>query len=66
MNDRQADAIEVTRHMAQIGAQLLGERYDSFGDGVDKLIAAEIFTAMFAEFRRSNLPANLQAEDVIL
>ena len=36
----------VTPEMKQAGAAILASSYDSLGDGVDELIAAEVFTAM--------------------
>ncbi len=39
---------EITPAMAEAGARVLAERYDSFGDRVDELVAMEVFRSMAA------------------
>jgi hypothetical protein len=38
--------VEVTEEMKRAGAKVLADAYDSVGDGVDGLIAEEVFRAM--------------------
>jgi hypothetical protein len=51
--DREPDetaGLEVTPAMARAGARLLAEHFDSLGDGVDELVAREIFSAMMETY----------------
>lgn len=39
--------IKITPDMAKVGARILADRYDALGDGVDALIAVDVFEAMW-------------------
>ena len=55
--------VAITPEMKQVGATILANSYDSLGDGVDELIAAEVFKAMLRKLDRR---AGVLLEDAAL